>query len=338
MHAMRTLHLRNQATIADFRTISGAHLALALRGHSGNGWPQWTTCPQRALGMSSLRACSNAAPLVEAHCLLVVPSRRIGETIVVLMANCAPLNRGRPSTTTSKRRLSTCLSGRRSISCTLTFTVTRPPASRQTLAAALSRANPRRPKTPATEQAARWWPRESSGRPHHAREWDPSHGALLRSHQSLMRNVQSGPNGVCQEAGSEVLPAWRGQSWQIIHERIVPRSHSTHKVPPLWRVKPHSLEVLPAMTGCFDVCAASSPNEGQHYYICNLRMTLPNHWERVGPTGPVSCSLRSPKPPCLHGRLARSRVSCPPEMFNNCRNTCQMAASCCLANSSDDPE
>ena len=65
---------------------------------------------------------------------LVVPSRRIGETIVVSMAHGAPLNRRRPSTT-----------GRRSISCTLTFTVTRPPASRQTLAAALSRANPWRP-------------------------------------------------------------------------------------------------------------------------------------------------------------------------------------------------
>ena len=29
VHAMRTLHLRNQATIADFRTTSGSHLALA---------------------------------------------------------------------------------------------------------------------------------------------------------------------------------------------------------------------------------------------------------------------------------------------------------------------
>ena len=43
------------------------------------------------------------------------------------------------------------------------------------------------------------------------------------------------------------------------------------------------------MTGCFDVYAASSPNEGQHDCICNLRMSLPDHWERVGPTGPISC-------------------------------------------------
>ena len=63
-----------------------------------------------------------------------------------------------------------------------------------------------------------------------------------------------------------------------------PRTRSPHS-----GASNHSLEVLPAMTGCFDVCAASSPNEGQHYSICNLWMTLPNHWERVGPTGPVGC-------------------------------------------------
>ena len=79
-----------------------------------------------------------------------------------------------------------------------------------------------------------------------------------------------------------------------------PRARSS----PLWRVKPHSLEVLPAMTGCFDVFAASSPNEGHHNCICNLRMTLPNHWERVGPTGPASCLGSS-------SRVAESQSSVP---------------------------
>ena len=46
------------------------------------------------------------------------------------------------------------------------FVVTRAPASRQTCAAAHSRGNPRLPKTPATWHAARWWPKESSWRPH----------------------------------------------------------------------------------------------------------------------------------------------------------------------------
>ena len=127
MHAMRTLHLRSQTTIADFRTTSGSHLALAsaralrkLLASADHLLPTSqpsTTNLARPMASASSRyvlslrllACSNAAPLVEAHCLLAVPSRRIGETIVVSMANCAPLNRGRPSTTTSRRRVSTCL-------------------------------------------------------------------------------------------------------------------------------------------------------------------------------------------------------------------------------------
>ena len=47
----------------------------------------------------------------------------------------------------------------------ITFAVTRP-ASRQTLATALSKAHPRPAKTPARAHAAWWWPQESSGRPH----------------------------------------------------------------------------------------------------------------------------------------------------------------------------
>ena len=198
VHAMRTLHLRNQATIADFRTTSGSHLALAsaraLRKLLASvdhlpptSQPSTTNLARHAMSPASsgyvlslrLRACSNAAPLVKAHCLLVVPSRRIGETIVVSMANCAPLNRGRPSTTTSKRRLSTCLSGRRSISCTDIHGHSSACLS-ATLAAALSRANPRRPKTPATEQAARWWPRESGGRPHQQMDDDKGRGCQRR--------------------------------------------------------------------------------------------------------------------------------------------------------------
>ena len=42
---------------------------------------------------------------------------------------------------------------------TITFVVTRAPASRETRAAALSRAFPRRPNTPACAQAVRWWAR-----------------------------------------------------------------------------------------------------------------------------------------------------------------------------------
>ena len=60
----------------------------------------------------------------------------------------------------------------------------------------------------------------------------------------------------------------------------------------------------------------------------------------MGPAGPVSClgsSSRAAESQSSVPAVARSRVSCPPVMFDNCRNTFQIAASCCLANSSDDP-
>ena len=49
---------------------------------------------------------------------------------------------------------------------TLTDLRTLPPASRQILAAAVSRGNPLRPRTPATAHADRWWPKTSRRRPH----------------------------------------------------------------------------------------------------------------------------------------------------------------------------
>ena len=51
------------------------------------------------------------------------------------------------------------------MSLTRTFVLTRAPASLQMRAAATSTERPRLPKTPPCAQAARWWPRESSGRP-----------------------------------------------------------------------------------------------------------------------------------------------------------------------------
>ena len=67
-----------------------------------------------------------------------------------------------PSTTTSRRRLSILVIGR-SRSRTKTFMDTRPPASRQTEQQQTPRTNPDWPRL---LQAARWWPRTSSGRPH----------------------------------------------------------------------------------------------------------------------------------------------------------------------------
>ena len=46
-----------------------------------------------------------------------------------------------------------------------TFVLTLPPAFRQIRAATFSSGNPRRPNTPATGHADRWWPRQSWRRP-----------------------------------------------------------------------------------------------------------------------------------------------------------------------------
>ena len=156
-----------------------------------------------------------------------------------------------------------------------------------------------------------------------------------------MWNVQSGPNGVCQEAGFDGSEAKCCQFCVDNRGPVITRGSSPVALhaqgPSLWRVKPH-LEVLPAMTGCFDVYAAS-PNEDQHDCICNpqddasesLGESRPNWTSKLLGLLQPHCGV--PILPCLQGRLARSRVSSPPVMMDNCRNTCQMAASCCLANS-----
>ena len=90
------------------------------------------------------------------------------------MASWAPRYSGKPSATTSKRLLSGRSCRKRSMSRIITLVDTLAPASLHTRAAADSGAYPR-PSTPTCAQAARGWPRESSGRPHRQlREEGPS--------------------------------------------------------------------------------------------------------------------------------------------------------------------
>ena len=100
--------------------------------------------------VASLRrlAATRAAPSKLAQRGCGVPFRRSGDTMVVSTANCAPWNRGNPSTTTSTLRLCNRFGAARSMSWILTFVVTRPPASLHTRATADSRANPLRPTPP----------------------------------------------------------------------------------------------------------------------------------------------------------------------------------------------
>ena len=133
------------------------------------------------------RALSRAAPSSPAH---RVPSRRRGETSVVSKATCAPWNSD-PSVTTSRRRASTRSIGNKSKSLTMTFVVTLAPASRHTRAAALSKANPRRPKTPASAQPARWWPRTSRRRPHRQEREEGGRGSQRRRRSSTRKAEES---------------------------------------------------------------------------------------------------------------------------------------------------
>ena len=77
------------------------------------------------------------------------PSQWRALTTAASTTNWQPPNRGSPSTTTSNLRASAARGSSKSKSRTMTLVVTLPPASRQTLAVALSNANPRRPNTPA---------------------------------------------------------------------------------------------------------------------------------------------------------------------------------------------
>ena len=88
------------------------------------------------------RAVSRAAPSVVAHRGRGVPSLLSTDTSVVSTANWVPWNRGKPSATISRRRLSKALGRARSISWTRTLSETLAPASLQTRAAALSTAKP----------------------------------------------------------------------------------------------------------------------------------------------------------------------------------------------------
>ena len=99
------------------------------------------------------------------------------------------------------------LEGTKSRSRTMTFVVTRAPASRQTRAAALSNAKARRPNTPAPPQAARWWPRGSRRRPHRQKREEGGRGCQRRRNKSTRNTEES--NRACGDVVKQVngMPA-----------------------------------------------------------------------------------------------------------------------------------
>ena len=123
----------------------------------------------RVLRLFAMPCCVQGCTATLVHRGCGVPSRCSGETNVVSTASWAPWKSGNPSNTTSILRLSNGFGAARSMCWTLTLADTRPRASLQTRAAADSNAKTLEPNTLAT---ARWWPLESSGRPHRQERLD----------------------------------------------------------------------------------------------------------------------------------------------------------------------
>ena len=139
------------------------------------------------------------------------------QTRVVSTANWAPPNKGRPSTTSSLLPSPAATAGSaKSRSRNSTLVVTRPPPSRQIRPATLSRTHPLFSRTPARAHAARWWPKESSGRPHRQIRTTPQQGDTkqLRLHprDPALGNKRV-PSQHLNHLGNAWLPRRQGSFW-----------------------------------------------------------------------------------------------------------------------------
>ena len=125
---------------------------------------------------------------------------------MVSTTSCTPPNRGSPSATTSSLLLSMTLGGLRSISRTKRLVVTLAPPSLQMRAATLSTENPRRPRTPTLEHAARWWPKTSK-RPHRHRREERGRGRRSRLERSTLKRWESTLVSQVDGAAAKGVPA-----------------------------------------------------------------------------------------------------------------------------------
>ena len=174
-------HLRRQACSTLLRSKEGSECAFAWARELRNDFVSWDHRPQTSTASTTNRARpgrpTSFGYLRSFRCRAAckaTPSAMVRRgspsawrvlTMVVSTASCTPPKRGSPPATTSSLRPSPAIGSATSRSRSRTFVATRPPASRQVRATTLSNGHPRLPKTPTRAQAARWWPRESSGRP-----------------------------------------------------------------------------------------------------------------------------------------------------------------------------
>ena len=198
LQAMRTRHRINHAASALRWRGKGSPRALALA--RCRVFPLTTVLQLRRRGQQD-GTFQTGPTIARSGCLQRGPStvvlrgrgapfRRRGDTMVVSMASWAPWCSDNPSATTSKRLVSGRSAGR-SMSRISTLVDTLAPASLHTRAAADSRAYPRRPKTPTCAQAARWWPRESSGRPHRQLREEGGKGSQRRGRINTLNAEES---------------------------------------------------------------------------------------------------------------------------------------------------
>ena len=197
------------------------------------------------------------------------------------------------------------------------FVPTRPPASRQMRAAALSSANPLLPKTPALAHAARRWPNESIGRPHSCRcvnaeataSGGDARGQPGRDGEgSASRNQWEQLTKQCQLR--DLLGACLARIRQA-HGLLDGRGQSFHEG--------GSKPMVPARDR---MALAAAPREEPlrntlqlpNKVVCDLAVSGMDHRECVRPTGPESetldlAVLRKPNPPNDNGSEPESEVS-----------------------------
>ena len=265
-------------------------------------------------------ACLRAIPFTTCALGRGTPSRRMGLTSVVSTANWAPLNSGRPSTTTSTRLLSSTPPTPWSKSRRKTFVRTRPPASRQMRADAVSRGNPLRPRIPTTEHAERWWPKLSRRRPHtHERAVNGSWRRNLQSNRmrkgcgsirheqsvgntvkgidargppcdrnnvaSLFERVGSNPSQNCVSTTRDTVACHPFLGWL--------GSSSSTTLNPTWSDETCFFQTTGANVDGLHAVKNTVLVHGSKNRCSHFRMSLTNHFDGIRPTGPMCCVPQS---------------------------------------------
>ena len=203
---------------------------------------------------------------------------------------------------TSMRRSSLCSGRAMSRSRIRTFVETRPPASRQTLAAALSSAEPRRSGTPTFAHAARWWVRIVGGatEPEATEEEHWGSCTLNREWKPVGQHMTSRPT-TRDFLGTSTWPCSRlgDAATQMWPRRNPPSSRLRHVATHVWarlalRFQRHLYQVsrhLPTV----------------HNDVRNRRVSLVDHLQPVRQLAKNVAGL--PKLPRLRGRVARFQTA-----------------------------